>query len=850
MVDHAQLDDGCIDWGSRGSYGAPWTERRRNLIGTPRPAAFVGSGWATGGGTIDGEWVVNNTAAATTAYIFTDGSTEPQLIGDVYSAQVTYMVTALGVGTTATHISTRFHNRTGNWYFDNTRVALPIRLNVEETVTIQWTATRAAPVNDLDVSLVTTNATGTASAVAGAGFSMRARRPIVERGPTVGAFFDGDSPPTAPEYRHAWTGAAQNSASVEELGTWIPDTSGTVGPGVTADDGLKVTWGRANSVDQPDSSSCTFRAFDDPGGVTYVSALRIGSVVEVFADAEVTADPTVNTFQGGDFESTVNGTPGPNATLTRSTVRAHGGTGSARIESKDQSKLATANLAPDVLQVPPANPAAWDQIPTISGGQTWRIELDVWAGPGVIVQIRPIVYAAPYPGTATALSPIATYTGDGQTWQPIAASFVPSASVGGGWLGVRVELSGGLAWDALDPGITWDTMATADLAWNDFAAAHVDNVRVLSPAAVTTSSILVFSGRVTDLHAAFDEDQGVPVIEVTASDFLAELANRYVGSAPWPAERLDARVNRILTEAQVSGEAPIVADVAPSVADVVMSWQDVDRQPAAGLLTDVAQSPDAILWSATHVVSGPYVRIEDPSERVSMYQLALVGGVIVIVPVDFSTADPERAPLELSACDMLRDPVEFTVDVADVASRVTVEWLQEGVDDKGKTITTDRRELVINPQREAAYGSRSISLSTLLTNTGDANTVADQVIARLDGDWRVTGITVADADFTVPDSTAAVAQLRLLNGVLRGGLPVQITDMPDWNPIADPLPGYVEGGEYTYSGGGWSLALVVSRATGFGHSAAWDELTATWTWNQWDPVLTWNDLRGVAAPTT
>jgi hypothetical protein len=31
-------------------------------------------------------------------------------------------------------------------------------------------------------------------------------------------------------------------------------------------------------------------------------------------------------------------------------------------------------------------------------------------------------------------------------------------------------------------------------------------------------------------------------------------------------------------------------------------------------------------------------------------------------------------------------------------------------------------------------------------------------------------------------------------------------------------------------------------------SAAWDELDPAWTWNQWAPEITWNDLRGAAAP--
>lgn len=840
LIDGQQVDDGCVDWGSMGGWGAPWTEVRRNLIGAPRPTAFAGSGWATGGGTIDGEWVVNNTAAATTAYIFTDGSTEAQVIGDVYSAKVTYMVTALGVGTTATHISVRFHNRTGNWYFDDTRVASPISLNVEQTVTIHWTATRAAPVNDLDIALVTTNSTGTVSAVAGAGFSMRTRRPIIERGSTVGEFFDGDLPTTAPEYRYAWTGAVQNSASIEERGTWVPDYSGTTGPGVQASEGLQVTWGRGSTIDQPEPSSCTFQLVDVPGGVDYRQAVKIGSVVAVYADAELSDPdlPGVQTFTDPDFEAAVYGTPA-NARLTRSNRRAAAGAWAAQLQPITTGKAYSASFAPAALQPQGTNPTAWNDIPAARGGNRWVVKARVWVPAGVTVALRPVLYAAPWAAAADVITDVVWYaTGGTGSWLDVGGDYYPG---GPGWVGFQLQASGALQWNQYAPTVTWDQLE-ATTSWDDLALVFVDSVQVLAPAGVIPASSTVFTGRVTDLEATWLDSWDAPAVAVTASDYLAELANRYIGDAPFPAETVTDRAQRIMALAEVQAEGPITFDIPPSFAAKQVSWQDVDRQPAAGLLTDIAQSVDGVLSAVYHPTLGAYLKLEDPAARASMYVLGIVGGQIGIV-----RAEAEGA-LELPACDVLRDPVAFQVNVAQVATRVTVEWLEQ----VAGPATAGHRELVVDAQAEATFGSRSVSISTILTTQPDAVAVAERTLARLGGDWMIGGLTAADADFTQPDQAAAETLLALLEATTRGGQAVRVTGLPDWSPMGTDAATYLEGGSYTFRDGGWELELTVSRATGLGASAPWDSLPAAapWTWDSWAPQLTWNDLRGIGAPVT
>lgn len=841
VVDGKQLDDGCFNWNS-GTYGDPWTETRRNIFIDPRAATAATDAWTPSG-----------TAGATLTRAAGTG------FGQDYAARVTQGPTtgALRFGmravlTAGTAYRIRFKanasNSSGSWQlqYRNTITSATDQTTLASGMTIDGT------VRQFDYTftpLVSGTAAATVALINGsvaANVYLQVSEVLIELAATSdGTFFDGNSTPTASSTRFRWLANPNGSPSVKEVGTWIPiDPDDYLPEGITADEGLKIVWGRSTTVDQPQPSTCTFRVTDSTD-VSYISAITIGSVVEVFADANVAGPADQPAFLDGGFESSLNGFPtGGNTDLARSTVRAASGAASARISGVASGAAFAASFAPGPLQDEGENPAAWDTLPWTGGGETWTLSLDVWAPLGVTVVVRAVLYAGPYQSAAqTILAPLATVAGTG-AFQHVTVTMVPATAER--WVGVNVQGYGGATWDDVDPALTWDAVNPA-FRWDEFATVYVDNVAVLAPAVAPPTTILAFSGRVTDLGAAWDDAADAPVIDVTASDFLAELGNRPVGDEPWAVERFESRIDRILAAATVPGEVSINADVAATVADIPVSYHDVDRQPAAGLLTDLSQSVDAVLWSSTHIVSGPYLRIEDPAARPSMYRLAFVDGVITIEPVDFSSAPPEVQPLILSACDMLRDPVEFAIDVTDVASRVTVEWLEQTVDDDGTPAPTARRQILNNAARESAYGSRTISVSTLLTTAADATTVAERIMTRTDANWRAVGITVADADFTVPDADAANALLRLLNGVLRGGLPIQVTDMPPWNPIANPLPAYVEGGEYVFSGGGWTLALIVSRASGLGESAQWDQLNPAWQWDQFEPGMTWDDLRGVAA---
>lgn len=621
-----------------------------------------------------------------------------------------------------------------------------------------------------------------------------------------------------------------------------PPSGPVVGQGVSAESGLTVTWGRETTVDQPRSSSCTFKIVDDAGGVTVLQTIEIGSRVDVFADAEISSGTGLTAFDDPSFSTQLRTTLS-NATATRTQDAAvDTGGWSAALTAINGSASAWVRFPPGTLQEPGTNPAAWAHLPSTNPGETWQISVGVRVPQAMSVRLRPVYYSGPYANAATLGTASATMGTTGPGFAVLSLTTAPGTSAQ--WVGFQIDILGGTTWENIGPIFDWTS--AGNTLWQDFARVFVDNVQILPPAGGNGVTVQVFSGRITDLSGYYDEAWNAPAMDVTASDFVADLGNRYVGDDPWPVQTVQTRMKRVLELAAIPGEDPISIDIAPTLSAINLTMMDIDSRAAAGLLGDISNSVDGVLWSSTHPVIGPYMRLEDPAQRLALFALALSGGVIVIVPIDFSQL--EDPPPTLSACDMLRDPVNFLMNVSDIATRVDATYQEQPV--APATETTERHVKITDTTREAIYGTRAISIQTDLTTSADTTKIAEQLVARLGAAWRIEGLEFNDADVSVPDAVAARSLVTLLNAVTRGGQALLITDLESWSPVGETASVYLEGGRYAFVGGGWELSLIVSRAAGFGSSVAWDEMptNAAWMWDAWEPSMTWDDLRGVTAP--
>lgn len=380
------------------------------------------------------------------------------------------------------------------------------------------------------------------------------------------------------------------------------------------------------------------------------------------------------------------------------------------------------------------------------------------------------------------------------------------------------------------------------VTWDELGRMAIDNVSLKAPASGTLRSGMVFSGRITDMVAQFDDTAGGTLVEVTGADQRAELGNRDVGDQPWLEETLGSRFSRIVT---ASGQ-PIESRVSPTAAAMMVSWRDIDRQPAMTLLSELATSADGVLWAATHPTTGPYLLLESLSDRPP--QFVLVKGADGVIRI--STADPSATgALTIDACDILLEPIRWRHDVQDMATRVAVTWREQTLDDKGQPAPTDRTITQVNPLLEADIGVHRVAVGTQLSRQADAQLVSDAVLARTSNtQWRVSGLDWRADTTDQLDADALGRMMTLLDGTTRNGLPILLTNVPEWSPIPQDagVALYLEGGVYTSTDGGWDLSLITSsaRAQG-GADVAWDDQPADWTWDQYDPAVTWNALHGV-----
>jgi hypothetical protein len=277
-----------------------------------------------------------------------------------------------------------------------------------------------------------------------------------------------------------------------------------------------------------------------------------------------------------------------------------------------------------VATIPPkafnSSPIAWDAVPRAAAGQVWTLTARVKLpqplfGTSQTAYVQAVAFTHPNGLSKTLLSPRVKVSGQAGVWQSVTIPNVVAPV--DSWLGAVVTVDPtGPRWDDVPSATSWDSLTAT--AWDDVGPVFVDDVDVLAPAAGALRQGAVFGGRVTDLQSEYDVDLGATLVSVIAQNNLAELANRYVGDTPWPAQTVAARVAGIVAAAD---QPRLTATVDPGVRNRQLCYLDVDAQPAAQLLADVAQSVGGVLWAPTSVAAQTALRIEDIDARPPLLRL-------------------------------------------------------------------------------------------------------------------------------------------------------------------------------------------------------------------------------------
>lgn len=477
-------------------------------------------------------------------------------------------------------------------------------------------------------------------------------------------------------------------------------------------------------------------------------------------------------------------------------------------------KITTTSAAGRVV-LPPADPARpddWELVPRTSRGSAeWVWSAAVWAAVGQTVTVRLVEFTAAGGSPMDLDGQARTVQGNGQ-FVAVTGSYAPAAD--GHWLGLAVEVPTGTA--------------------------YLDDVSLRAPASSLTGDVVVFDGRVTDLDAEYvpeatDLDghvvDGHMAVKVTCVDLLADHENRRVGDEPWPQQTIAQRVTRL----QQLADTDLPFRVATDVAAIPVTRRDVDAQPVATLLRELATSADAVLIQRTPA-SGPELAIVSAADRKPMLVLTRLG----VVP---RTDDVSPRSGTLSAC-LFDIAANWAASVDDTVTRVDVQWKDQATTPD----PTDRTATVEDVMATAALGTRSVSVSTQLASGSDAQNLARSIAARTQTagtDWRMTGLSLAADDLDPEDTDSLLVVRALLGSATRFGFAVTITDVGGWS-LTGPTPGvYVEGGTYVFEDGAWTVSLNVSQYVGQGGLFVYDDAPADWTYDSMTPALTFDGLSGV-----
>lgn len=620
--------------------------------------------------------------------------------------------------------------------------------------------------------------------------------------------------------------------------------------------GLSVTWGRDTSLDQPQTSSCTLTVADEGDDTDYLRLLHVGDTLDIYASGRIhTGGDPVEVAVDGSFETTA---PARRVAAAGAEVEAdtsHIITGTRNLAATLSGKKATLTIPPAPFG-PTDLASEWPTVPTASLGEIWALSLSVTLGWWQRAVVSGAMFRNPADRAPHQAGPTVTVgPGDAATAEVAALDWTVTAADGLGWPGVTISVTDQSwhdtgnrwtgqtgTWTDVDPDLTWTDTANAWAVqpgtWAEWGTVWFDDLHVIAPA-TAQRRVLVFTGRITDLDVAWNDGAQCAI---TASDWTVELSNDEISDTPWPEETINARVDRVAAAA--SSTFTVDPDTAPGALQV--GWRDVDAQPVMTLLTELAVTADAVLWPAFSSTRGFWLWMEDPAERGALGTLFIDEDLDL---VEITLARPSTA-VSLAACDFTADGVHWRRDTSDVITRVSVTWQEQTVDDDGNPAPTDRRILISHPDRLARYGQRSLDWSTQLSHEADAFDVANRLLARTDElDWHADGL---QWDTTVPvefsDAHRAVL-LDLLDGTLRIGLPLIVNDMPGWAPSGPTLAAYLEGGQYSYEGGRWRLAVNVSPSPQLGASVLWFDLDPAWRWSDFDPQMTWQQLWGLTTTT-
>lgn len=377
---------------------------------------------------------------------------------------------------------------------------------------------------------------------------------------------------------------------------------------------------------------------------------------------------------------------------------------------------------------------------------------------------------------------------------------------------------------------------------------------VMDTVAGTSSDVLVWVGEITKADIVQPTGRALEA-SVTVTDPSAALANMTVGDVPWPQESAYARFQHILDAAGLQlrdrvTEGPwswtLTGDMDPSIQSIMVAYRDVDAQKPLDLIQQLAQTVGGVAW-ITADETGPYIWIEDPTQRQGLKQFVIDPTTkhITIGQLDPTLANVNPWP----AADIIRDPLTWTEDPTTAIKSVTVNWKLPALDDNGLPTSVDQSLVEVDRSKKSVS---TMEVDTDLVIDADARLLASHWLAQSrTADWVVSSLSIESGMMNRPvdgyaDADRLAQFVVLLDIRQRIGRRLTVNGIPTYVPPGPIQSFYVEGGTYTFTAGRWQMDLNAS-SNAIGGGSKLSDFPAGTKFSDF-AGLTWLDVWGVAPP--
>lgn len=325
-----------------------------------------------------------------------------------------------------------------------------------------------------------------------------------------------------------------------------------------------------------------------------------------------------------------------------------------------------------------------------------------------------------------------------------------------------------------------------------------------------------YAATVSDLQLTYRRLQaGRPlqaVLDVTAVGPKARAGQTLIGDAPWPAELVNSRKNRIedlagpkaWPEYNSDGLYPLgtwTGTPAESTTTVVNA-RDVDRASALQLYEDLAADQGALVHESMQY-----------------------GDRILWAALEWRD---NRTPLVTLRPEEVAATARWGMGLSGLVNRYTVTYGPEGA--QAELTVTDDDSI-------ATFGEYAASRTVQLADKAKADRLARLTVGRNSRPtWGITRLDVDLLDLALPRAKAA----ELLHAEI-GDL-VVLEGMPTSAP--GPRHYFIEGSELSVGVHDVRLSVFVSDAQRTGAPLSWDELPADMTWSSVPADKTWLTAAG------